>query len=108
MREEPLPFTYSIDDPLEMAQDAAIEVTLDFGGGRRRWMAFMTPQALASCGDWVDGSQVRLHLGERHVHVVGELSRAIIDKVIRRLHADADLERHSAPINGDPKTDPNF
>ena len=107
MSEKPLPFTYTIDDPITEPLTASVEVTLDFGG-RRRWLFFMTPHALASCGDWVDGTRVRVHVGERHMIVVSELSDTIIDRVLRRLHADGLIERHSRPMNGDPKTDPNL
>jgi hypothetical protein len=48
---------YTIDDQISDSSTGAVEVTVDFGGGHRRWCFFMTPAALAACGDWVDGSR---------------------------------------------------
>jgi hypothetical protein len=75
-----------------------VEVTIDFGGSKR-WLFFATPQLLASTGDWVPGTRVRLHLGEQHMVVVSELSEAIIDKVLRQLHAAGELENRTLPLD---------
>ena len=82
---------YSIDDEITDPLTCTVEVTIDFGS-IKRWLLFVTPQQLASVGDWVPGTRVRLHLGERHMIVVSELSTAIIDLVLRQLHAVGDLE----------------
>ena len=72
-------------------------MTVDFGGCKR-WLFFATPQLLASVGDYVEGTRVRLHLGERHMVVVSELSAAVIDAVLRQLHADGELESRTLPL----------
>ena len=82
---------YSIDDEITDPLTCTVEVTIDFGSNKR-WLHFVTPQQLASVGDWVPGTRVRLHLGERHMIVVSELSTAIIDLVLSQLHAAGDLE----------------
>jgi hypothetical protein len=88
---------YTIDDPITDPLTCSIEVTIDFGG-RKRWLFFATPKLLASVGDWVLGTQVRFHLGERHMIVVSDLSPAIIDAVLRQLDADGELESHTLPL----------
>jgi len=92
--------SYTIDDPIaEALTDAyCVEVTVDFGGGQKRWCFFATPQMLASCGDWVEGTQVRLHLSVPHMIVVGELSEGIIDRVLSQLYAEGRLEAHTTPL----------
>jgi hypothetical protein len=75
----------------------SVEVTIDFGG-RKRWLFFATPGLLSSVGDWVDGTHVRLHLGERHMIVVSELSAGIIDAVLRQLYNAGELESRTLPL----------
>jgi hypothetical protein len=53
---------------------------------------------LASVGDHVDGTTVRVHLGERHMIVVSEISPAIIDAVLKELDRSGELERRAMPI----------
>jgi hypothetical protein len=38
---------YTIDDPIDEPLTGAVEVTVDFGGGGKRWCFFATPQVLA-------------------------------------------------------------
>ena len=89
---------YTIDDPIEEPLTGAVEVTIDFGDCGKRWCFFATPQVLASVGDWVDGTQVRVHLGVPHMIVVGELNEEIIDRVLRQLYAEGELEAHTTPL----------
>lgn len=88
---------YTIDDAINDPQTCSVEVTIDFGDCKR-WLFFATPQLLASVGDWVPGMQVRVHLGERHMIIVSELSVAVIDAVLRQLHAARDLEARTLPL----------
>ena len=90
--------TYTIDDPITDPLIDAVEVTVNFGGSKR-WLFFITPQQLELAGDWVEGTQVRLHLGERHMVIVSSLSEEIIDKVLRQLVAEGDLENRTLPLN---------
>ena len=87
---------YTIDDAITDTLTCSVEVTIDFGS-HKRWLYFVTPQLLASVGDWVPGTRVRRHLGERHMIVVSELSAAVIDAVLRQLHAAGELERRTLP-----------
>ena len=88
---------YTIDDEITEPLTCSVEVTIDFGG-RKRWLFFATPQLLASVGDRVEGTQVRVHLGERHMIVVSELSAAVIDAVLRQLHAEGELESRTLAL----------
>jgi hypothetical protein len=81
---------YEIDDPIDEPLTGAVEVTIDFGGGRKRWCFFV--------GDFVDGTQVRVHLGVPHMIVVSELNEQIIDRVLRQLHAAGQLKDHTASV----------
>ncbi len=88
---------YTIDDEITDPLTCTVEVMIDFGG-RKRWLLFITPLQLASNGGWVQGTRVRMHLGERHMIIVGELSASIIDAVLRELHADGKLEGRTLPL----------
>jgi hypothetical protein len=88
---------YTIGDPITDPLVCSVEVTVDLGG-QRRWLFFATPQLLASVGDFVEGTRVRLHLGERHMVVVSELSEPIIQAVLNRLHADGELVSRTLPL----------
>ncbi len=90
---------YTIDDLIADPLTYCVEVTVDFGDGHKRWCFFATPQALAACGDWVEGTRVRLHLGVPHMIVVSELSEGIIDRVLRQLYAEDELKAHTAPLS---------
>jgi hypothetical protein len=88
---------YTIDDRITDPLTCSVEVTIDFGGAKR-WLFFATPQLLASVGDRVEGTQVRVHLGERHMIVVSELNEEIIDKVLRQLDAAGELQDRTLPL----------
>jgi hypothetical protein len=90
--------SYTIDDDLALASSSAIEVTVTLVDERRRWLFFMTPAALASCGDWVEGTHVRMHLGELHMIVVEDITRDIIERVLRHLDRAGQLERRTLPL----------
>ena len=90
--------SYSIDDDLGEADRGAIEVSITLADERRRWCYFMTPSAFAACGDFVSGTNVRVHRGEPHMIVVSEASRTIIEAVLRTLEAEGELERRTLPL----------
>jgi hypothetical protein len=90
-----LPYTI---DPIDEPLTGAVEVTVDFGSSGKRWCFFATPEVLASVGDWVDGTRVRVHLGVSHMIVVSELNEGIVDRVLRQLYAEGQLEAHTIPL----------
>jgi len=92
--------SYTIDGDLCDGDSGAVEVTITLEDERRRWCFFMTPHALQTAGDFVDGTEVRLHIGERHMIIVSELSRDIIERALRHLADNGFLERHTLPVSG--------
>ena len=86
--------SYTLDDDLALADRIAMEVTVTLTDGRRGWCFFMTPGALANAGDWVAGTEVRVHFGVPHMIIVSELSRDIIEHVLRQLDTRGDLLQH--------------
>ncbi len=88
---------YTIDDSINDRWTWIAEVTINFGS-EKRWLFIITTEHLASVGDWVDGTQVRLHLGERHMIIVSELSEEIIDAVLRQLYIAGELESRTLPL----------
>ncbi len=88
---------YTIDDAITEPLTCSVEVTIDFGG-QKRWLFFATPHMLASVGDWVPGTRVRLHLGERHMVVVSELSPTVVDAVLQQLDKSGELESRTLPL----------
>lgn len=90
--------SYRIDDDLAAADSGAIDVTVTLTDEERRWCFFVTPRALAAVGDFVEGTSVRVHLGELHMIVVSEVSREIIERVLRELDAAGELVRRTLPL----------
>jgi len=88
---------YTIDDTITQPQTTSVEVTVEFAGGKR-WLFFVTPELLASVGDYVEGTDCRVHLGERHMVVVSQISPAIIDSVLRQMWAAGELESRTVPL----------
>ena len=86
--------SYTIKDDLALADHLGIEVTVTFTDGRFGWCFFMTPSAQATGGDWVDGTEVRVHLGVPHMIVVSEISQDIIERILRRMERDGELLEH--------------
>jgi hypothetical protein len=91
--------SYSIDDGPNKTNEGAVEITMVLEDGRKRWCFFFTPQGLATCGDFVDRTQIRIHLGVPWMIVVSELNDEIIDRVLRQLERDGEIEAHTMPID---------
>ena len=96
----PMLVSFTIDDNLATQEAAAIEVTLTFENGERRWCYFMTPTALAACGDLIPGTNVRFHHGSSHMVVVaGQPDRPLIERVIEKLDASGQLVQCSRSLD---------
>lgn len=65
-----------------------------------RWCFFFDPVRLALVGDEVEGTEVRLHLGVRHMIIVSELSEEIIERVLLQLDSNHELLDHTLAISG--------
>jgi hypothetical protein len=90
--------SYRIEDRLDRPEEGAVEVVLQLSDGQRRWCFFFTPERMALVGDWIEGTQVRMHLGVTHMIVVAELTPEIIDRVLRELDAKGLLLEHTRPV----------
>lgn len=87
----------TIDDPLDST--GAVEVTVRLKNGEDRWCFFITPKSLESVGDWIPGTKIRHHIGERHMIVAAQLSEEFIELVLRDLDDQKLLERHTLPLD---------
>lgn len=91
--------TFTLRDDLATQDTGAIEVDLHMRDGTRRWCYFMTPTALAACGDWIDGTQTGIHYGVPHMIVVaGRLTEDIIERALKHIARAGDIEKCSLPI----------
>ena len=90
--------SFSILDDLALAATAAIEVTVELPGGQRRWCFFMTPEALAQCGDWLPDVQVRVHFGAPHMIVVSQIDDRIIEQTLHLIDKQGMLEACTRPV----------
>lgn len=90
--------SFQIDDAIDQPQEGAVEVTITMLGGEKRWCFFMSPDRLAQVGDYVEGTNIRLHLGVPHMIVVSEITEEIVEKVIAQLDAQGEISEHTIPI----------
>lgn len=90
--------TFHCDDPITPHKDLPIEVTVELSNGERRWCIFATPSALACCGDWIEGTNVPFHFGNRHVVVAGELSNDLIERMLRYIDRQGELLECTLPL----------
>ncbi len=89
---------YQLDDTSTPSQDKTIEVTVNLSDGGQRWCIFATPEALASGGDYIDGTQVPFHYCNRHVIVAGELSEDLIGRMLRYIDGQGELAECTLPL----------
>lgn len=90
---------HKITDDLRLRNEIAIEVEVVFDTGEKRWCYFMTPQALATCGDLLEGSQgVRVHPGVSHMIVCSHLNEEIVENALRQLDREDTLYSHTHPL----------
>lgn len=91
--------SFILRDDLATQDTGAIEVELLMRDGTRRWCYFMTPSALAACGDWIEGTPIRIHYGVPHMIVVaGRLTEETIGRALMHIARGGEIEKHSLPI----------
>jgi hypothetical protein len=91
--------SFTLRDDLATQDTGAIEVELHMRDGSRRGCYFMTPTALAACGDWIDRTQVRIHYGAPHMIVVaGRLTEDIIEQALQHIARAGEIEKCSLLI----------
>ena len=90
--------SFEIQDELSAAALGAIEVHLQMSDGSYRWCFFMTPAALTACGNWLTGTNVRIHLGVRHMIVTSEIDENVIRASLEELDQQGQLIEHTLDI----------
>ncbi len=97
-RSVPTLASYLLGDRITPHEDLAIEVIVHLSDGDRRRCFFATPSALASCGDWIEGTQVTFHYANRHVIIATELSEDLIGRMLRYIDGQGGLLECTLPI----------
>jgi len=91
--------SFTLCDDLDTQDSSAIEVVLHMRDGTRRWCFFMTPSALATCGDRVNNTQIRIHYGSPHMIVVAErLTEDTIERALQQIARAGEIEKCSLLI----------
>jgi len=91
--------SFTIEDELSLQATGAVEVIVEMQDGQRRWCYFLTPDALRDCGDWIDGTQVRIHYNAPYMIVVAApLDENVIRQALRHLDRDGKLEVCTMPL----------
>jgi len=71
----------NIKDPIESHVQRAVEVDIEFNNGEKRWCFFLTPQGAAT-----------------HMFLVSEISKEIIEKAIKQVEKQGELEQCTLPV----------
>lgn len=88
----------SIDDPIELPLIRAVEVTIEFDSGERRWCFVCTPDSLERFGDFLPDSRVRIHACAPHMIVLSEVTVETIENAIRHLADSGELFDATLPL----------
>ncbi|WP_144394625.1 hypothetical protein [Pleionea sediminis] len=73
-----------IDGPAKQTNHA-VEVYVTLTNDERRWCFFHSPETVKNCGDYIDGTNIRMHYGEKHMFVLSEVTQDSIRKTIKQL-----------------------
>ncbi len=85
--------TFTIENDLTIQSTEAVEVIVAMKNGQRRWCYFMTPQALAACGDWIDGTRINIHYAAPYMIVVAHpLDERVIGQSLNHIDHAGKLE----------------
>lgn len=91
--------SFTLCDDLKTQDTGAIEVVLHMRDGTRRWCFFMTPSALAACGDRIADTPIRIHFGSPHMIVVAErLTEDTIERALQHIARAGEIEKCSRLI----------
>ena len=95
----------SIDDPIDLPLTRAVEVTVEFDSGERRWCFVCTPDSLHRFGDLLPGSLLRIHVCAPHMIVLSEVTFETIESAIRHLADSDELIDATRPLEPIPDTE---
>ena len=90
--------TFHLDYPIRSDEDLPIEVTAQLSNGERRWCIFATPSVLARCGNWVEGTEVPFHYGNRNIIMAKELSKDLIERMLHYIDSQGELVECTLPL----------
>jgi len=96
--------SFTIDDPIRDAEMDAIDVTIEFTNGTRRWCMFTTPRYAATIGTALitkEGWSFRMSQGTPHIHLLSELHETLIEAALDHLNRQGGLMEGSLPMPGD-------
>ena len=82
-----------IQDQIDSHTRRAIEVDVELIDGTKRWCFFLTPEGAANCGDWIEGTKVRVHYGASNMFLVSEISKEVIEAAIKHAEKKGEIER---------------
>lgn len=85
---------------MELPLTHAVEVKVELTTGERRWCCFATPGALTRFGDWISGTQMRIHYGAPHLIVLPEVTAATIELALRHIDTAGDIRCATLAIEG--------
>lgn len=94
---------FTIDDPILDAEMDAIDVTIEFTNGTRRWCIFTTPRYAATIGTVLiskEGWSFRVLQGTPHMHLISELHETLITAALDHLNRQGELMDGSLPFPG--------
>lgn len=87
-----------IEDDLDQSS-GVIEVIVTLVDGETRWCFFMTPEIAKNCGDFLPGTEIRIHRGVPHMFLVSELSAEIIYDVLNMIDSEGEILSSTSAIN---------
>ena len=77
----------------------AVEVTIEFESGDRRWCYFCTPESLGRFGDFLSGTTIRMHAGSPHMIVLSTVTEETMHAAVRELEKSGDLLNATRPLD---------
>ncbi|MEM1094078.1 MAG: hypothetical protein AAGJ10_05705 [Bacteroidota bacterium] len=91
--------SFVIEGPIEHPLTHAIEVSVELTNGERRWCCFATPAALTQFGDWISGTQMRIHYGTPHLIILAEVTAATIEMALQHIDKAGDIREATREID---------
>ena len=86
-----------IKDSISTALQNAIEVDIEFKDGSKRWCFFVLADSVKNYGDLINGTNVRVHSGAKHMIVVSQISEEIITAFINEKAKNSELKDCTKP-----------
>lgn len=79
-----------INDDIACHTERAIEVVVQLSG-ESRYCYFATPDGLRNFGDWIPGTNARIHYDDNDLIIVSEISEEIIVSAIHAIEEEGRL-----------------